>query len=151
MPQSGFRAIALFFRLTLIDPHQTRLASIRCLRSLRSKGIDLDGDLRAPILGVMIETWEYFHSRALDADDSLAVEEFSGISISLQQWQRFLQEASKEEVLIYLFCEILQTSLSEVALAMKVSEGSLRHRRSRSLYRLADILVLKQESSHVEV
>ena len=132
------------FFLAFLDERLAAEISDRAAATFKSKNpkrLDSDSpEMRHLTIDICRSLWESNKRRMSRKDMKPNLESFGKLppKISLQPWIRFHKQTPDDEIISFIFTQILKFSEQEVADALKVSIGTLRHRISRAVRTLGN-------------
>ena len=138
------QSIAVFFRLSLLNPRIAEQAAIQAFRSLekttrsqlRMPSLDNGKDFDTHFVRVTSKLYRRVRSAALK-EKSLFSHPIEISGLDLSPWRDFILHSPEEEILTLIWVQILQMPIKAVAIGGVVTEGTVRHRLSRAARKLS--------------
>lgn len=138
-PNVSLRRFALFFFLAFLDERLAAEISDRAAATYKvknKKNLDANSpEMRLLTIELCRSYWEANKRRMSSQEinpNSASIGKFPP-GLSLQPWIKFHRQTPDEEIITFLFSEILKFSELEVSETLKISIGTLRHRISRTV------------------
>lgn len=137
MTDNQCQSILVFFRLSLMSPQLVQEAATEAYQNIEKLTRQMTTETFESIF--VRSTSEIYH-RVLATRGKAALNdhpvEISGLDLS--PWRDFTRHAPKEEILSLIWVQILNLPIKSVAHGLSVTEGTIRHRVSRAIGKLAN-------------
>ncbi len=140
--KAQIQSVALFFFYTLVDENLAKSATIQTIRKLKKKKLEENpSDAEFYIVAESQKVLEKIseNSSPEGVGPGIFFDWLGKAPKDLGLWREFQRAGREEEILALTWSKILSFSDEQVARALKISEGTLRHRVSRSLQLLGGI------------
>lgn len=141
MSDQDIRALILYYYLAFMNADKALEATRQSVRILDQNFKFTRRSKTRELVTTMQKVFSQFENRVTDYTSSERDLRFSlPASFKPRQWIKFLKETPTQEVQAFLWIHVLDFNLVEVARAIEVSEGTLRHRVGRALRSLGESL-----------
>lgn len=141
MSDHDIRSLILFFYLCFLNADKALDATGQSARILNQNFKFTRRSKTRELVSTMQKVFAQFENRVTDYTSSERDLRFSfPTKFQPRQWIKFLKETPSQEVQAYIWVHVLDLNLPEVAMALEVSEGTLRHRVGRALRSLGEAL-----------
>lgn len=140
MSDQQTRSILLFFYLAFLNAEQAIEATYETCRLLQGQWGLKRNPGQAELIRAMLSTFQHFENRVTDYTSTERDLRFAmPKGFEPKKWLEFLKETPNQEVQALLWIQVLKFDLPEVARALGVSEGTMRHRVGRALRSLGEM------------
>lgn len=148
--EQQIRSVALFFFFSLLDERAALHAADQAVAQLKTRLRGIEDDPAAEVAAnvaatakvMMVEVCAALFSREKKhvTRGKAALTFDSGWSLpddtELAAWARFHKDASEDDLLALLFSRVIGASDTEIATALRISEGTARYRIGRAVKHL---------------
>lgn len=137
MTENQCQQILVFFRLSLLNPLAAESAAAEAYYNLEKGAKQRD---ETPFETRFVRITHEIHHRLRQSGQKgkkLIEHPVELAGIDLSPWRDFVRHAPDEETLSLLWVQVLNLPIKAVAAALDVTEGTIRHRLSRAIRKLA--------------
>lgn len=143
MTESSLRSISLFFFFAALEERYVVSASQQAARAFKhALATEPDQTESVHLVRSTFEAWERIrHVAGRTTLHFLPGPRWSlPRKTSLGPWREFHKHATDDELPIMIWCQILGLSERDVAAALELPEGTVRHRLGRALRKLGGMV-----------
>jgi DNA-binding CsgD family transcriptional regulator len=142
MNESEIRAISLFFYFSLLDDRKAIEAATETVHILGDKKNLKDSkNNTAELVAACMKIWKKNETRILRGRPNTSVQSGWQLQqdVDLGPWREFQKNATQDELLTLIWSKIIEINDEDLALGLKISQGTVRYRLGRALRKLGSM------------